>query len=66
MLTYAHVWQEAYLKALLSTGFKAPQTNKPILLSIGTYRNKTDFLPYVRMLVDLQVCWRMLAYADVC
>jgi hypothetical protein len=55
MLTYADVWQEAYLKALLSTGFLAPQTNKPILLSIGTYRNKTDFLPYVRMLVDLQV-----------
>jgi carbamoyl-phosphate synthase / aspartate carbamoyltransferase / dihydroorotase len=45
--------QEAYFKALLSTGFKAPQVNKPILLSVGTYRNKTDFLPYVRMLVTM-------------
>jgi len=46
--------QEAYFKALLSTGFKAPQVSKPILLSIGTYRSKTDFLPYVRMLVDME------------
>jgi len=46
--------QEAYFKALLATGFKAPPNNKPILLSIGTYRSKTDFLPYVRMLVDME------------
>ncbi|EKX35079.1 hypothetical protein GUITHDRAFT_160213 [Guillardia theta CCMP2712] len=44
---------EAYLKALLSTGFKAPPASKPILLSIGTYRNKMDFLPSVRLLVEL-------------
>ena len=45
--------QEAYFKALLSTGFKAPPVNKPILLSVGTYRNKTDFLPYVGLLVQM-------------
>eukprot|EP00286_Rhodomonas_abbreviata_P025981 CAMPEP_0181292882 /NCGR_PEP_ID=MMETSP1101-20121128/2757_1 /TAXON_ID=46948 /ORGANISM="Rhodomonas abbreviata, Strain Caron Lab Isolate" /LENGTH=2225 /DNA_ID=CAMNT_0023397409 /DNA_START=197 /DNA_END=6874 /DNA_ORIENTATION=+ len=44
---------EAYLKALLSTGFKVPGTGKSILLSIGTYRHKGDFLPCVKLLVQM-------------
>merc|ERR1719320_481956 len=37
---------EAYIKALLSTGFKLP--NKDILISIGSYKHKHEFLPAVR------------------
>lgn len=36
---------EAYIKALISTGFKLPKRN--ILLSIGTYKDKTEMLPSV-------------------
>ncbi|XP_071808094.1 multifunctional protein CAD-like [Asterias amurensis] len=39
---------EAYLKAMLSTGFKIPRKN--ILLSIGSYKGKVELLPAVRML----------------
>lgn len=39
---------EAYLKALLSTGFKIPKAN--ILLSIGSYKDKKEMLPSVRKL----------------
>lgn len=42
---------EAYLKAMLSTGFKIPQTN--ILLTIGSYKNKSELLPAVRTLESL-------------
>lgn len=42
---------EAYLKALLSTGFILPKKN--ILISIGSYREKLEFLPYVEKLVKL-------------
>jgi len=41
---------EAYLKGLLATGFKCPPAGCPVLLSIGTYRNKKDFLPQVLLL----------------
>ncbi len=37
---------EAYLKALMSTGFKVPK--KKILLSIGSYKHKKEMLPYVK------------------
>ncbi|XP_064487253.1 multifunctional protein CAD-like [Ornithodoros turicata] len=37
---------EAYLKALLSTGFCIPE--KSIFLSIGSYKHKAEFLPSVR------------------
>uniref|UniRef100_A0A8H7TLC5 ATP-grasp domain-containing protein n=1 Tax=Bionectria ochroleuca TaxID=29856 RepID=A0A8H7TLC5_BIOOC len=37
---------EAYLKALLSTGFKIPKAN--ILLSIGSYKDKREMLPQSR------------------
>ncbi|CAN8001699.1 unnamed protein product [Ixodes hexagonus] len=39
---------EAYLKALLSTGFCIPKKN--IFLSIGSYKHKAEFLPSVRTL----------------
>ncbi|ROT40529.1 carbamoyl-phosphate synthase [Sodiomyces alkalinus F11] len=39
---------EAYLKALLSTGFKIPKAN--ILLSIGSYKDKKEILPSVEKL----------------
>ncbi|XP_043962343.1 CAD protein [Gambusia affinis] len=42
---------EAYLKAMLSTGFKIPKKN--ILLSIGSYKNKSELLPTVKALESL-------------
>ncbi|KAL2208749.1 carbamoyl-phosphate synth [Sarocladium strictum] len=42
---------EAYLKALLSTGFKIPKAN--ILLSMGSYKDKKEMLPSVRKLQTL-------------
>jgi carbamoyl-phosphate synthase / aspartate carbamoyltransferase len=39
---------EAYLKALISTGFKLP--NKNILLSIGSFKDKAEMLPSVTKL----------------
>uniref|UniRef100_A0A8C4S7Z4 Multifunctional protein CAD n=1 Tax=Erpetoichthys calabaricus TaxID=27687 RepID=A0A8C4S7Z4_ERPCA len=42
---------EAYLKAMLSTGFKIPKKN--ILLSIGSYKNKSELLPTIQTLEGL-------------
>jgi len=42
---------EAYLKALMSTGFKIPKNN--ILLSIGSYKDKKEMLPSVAKLQKL-------------
>ncbi|CAK7232280.1 Carbamoyl-phosphate synthase [Sporothrix curviconia] len=39
---------EAYLKALVSTGFKMPRSN--VLLSIGSYKDKKEMLPSVAKL----------------
>ncbi|KAI0022516.1 carbamoyl-phosphate synthase [Xylariomycetidae sp. FL0641] len=39
---------EAYLKALMSTGFKIPKSN--ILLSIGSYKDKKEMLPSIEKL----------------
>ncbi|KAJ4315168.1 Carbamoyl-phosphate synthase [Fusarium piperis] len=39
---------EAYLKALMSTGFKIPKKN--ILLSIGSYKDKREMLPSIQKL----------------
>ncbi|KAK6081060.1 bifunctional pyrimidine biosynthesis protein (carbamoyl-phosphate synthase) [Seiridium cupressi] len=39
---------EAYLKALISTGFKIPKAN--VLLSIGSYADKKEMLPSVAKL----------------
>lgn len=42
---------EAYLKGLISTGFKIPKTN--VLLSIGSYKDKKEMLPSVQNLQRL-------------
>ncbi|KAI0175950.1 carbamoyl-phosphate synth [Hypoxylon sp. FL1284] len=42
---------EAYLKALMSTGFRIPKSN--ILLSIGSYKDKKEMLPSVEKLQKL-------------
>ncbi|KAK2562270.1 CAD protein [Acropora cervicornis] len=42
---------EAYLKGLLSTGFKIPQ--ECILLSIGSFKSKNEMLPSVQTLQEL-------------
>jgi len=43
--------EEAFLKALLATGFKLPQKN--ILLSLGGIENKVDFLDSAKKLLEL-------------
>lgn len=42
---------EAYLKALMSTGFKIPKNN--ILLSLGSYNDKVEMLPSITKLQQL-------------
>ncbi|XP_069114104.1 multifunctional protein CAD-like isoform X2 [Argopecten irradians] len=42
---------EAYLKAQISTGFKIPRKN--ILLSIGSFKSKTELLPTVKSLLKM-------------
>lgn len=42
---------EAYIKALISTGFKLPKRN--ILLSIGSYKDKKEMLPSILKLQKL-------------
>ncbi|XP_035222284.1 CAD protein-like isoform X1 [Stegodyphus dumicola] len=44
---------EAYLKALISTGFHIPQ--RAVLLSIGSYKHKEELLPYVRILQNMSL-----------
>jgi carbamoyl-phosphate synthase/aspartate carbamoyltransferase len=39
---------EAYLKALLATAFTIPKKN--ILLSIGSFKEKLEFLPFAKKL----------------
>ncbi|RAH73085.1 bifunctional carbamoylphosphate synthetase/aspartate transcarbamylase [Aspergillus aculeatinus CBS 121060] len=43
---------EAYLKGLISTGFRLPKRN--ILFSIGSYKEKMEMLPSIRKLHQLQ------------
>ena len=42
---------EAYLKAMMSTGFRIPEQN--ILLSVGSYKHKVEILPSIRVLLEL-------------
>ncbi|KAK7789985.1 hypothetical protein R5R35_009200 [Gryllus longicercus] len=42
---------EAYLKAMMSTGFEIPRKN--IVLSIGSFKHKMEMLPSVRLLHDM-------------
>jgi carbamoyl-phosphate synthase/aspartate carbamoyltransferase len=48
---FGHDRYEAYLKALISTGFKLPKKN--ILLSIGSFKEKVELLPSIRKLHGL-------------
>jgi carbamoyl-phosphate synthase large subunit len=43
--------EEAFLKSLLSTGFKLPAKN--ILITLGDLEHKIEFLPSARMLAEL-------------
>lgn len=43
---------EAYLKAMLSTGFRIPK-KRIALLSIGTHKHKTELLPSIRTLSQM-------------
>lgn len=49
--SFGHSKYEAYLKALLSTGFKLPKKN--ILLSVGSYKEKQELLPSVKKLYNM-------------
>ncbi|AMD19125.1 HBR224Wp [Eremothecium sinecaudum] len=49
--TFGHSKYEAYLKSLLSTGFKLPKKN--VLLSIGSYKEKQEMLPSVEKLYNM-------------
>merc|ERR1712061_469282 len=42
---------EAFLKAMIATGFRNPQKN--ILVSIGPTSQKQEFLQYAQLLVDM-------------
>lgn len=48
---FGHDRYEAYLKALISTGFRLPKKN--ILFSIGTFKEKMEMLPSISKLSDL-------------
>lgn len=48
---FGHDKYEAYLKALVATGFLLPKKN--ILISIGSYKEKVEFLPSVLKLHQL-------------
>ncbi|CCE61983.1 hypothetical protein TPHA_0B03110 [Tetrapisispora phaffii CBS 4417] len=48
---FGHSKYEAYLKALLATGFKLPKKN--ILLSIGSFKEKQELLPCVKKLYNM-------------
>lgn len=44
---------EAYLKALIATGFRLPRKGGKIFLSIGRYGHKREFLQSVKILRDM-------------
>lgn len=46
--TFGRNKYEAYLKSLMSTGFKLPKKN--VLFSIGSYKEKQELLPSIRKL----------------
>lgn len=45
---FGHNRYEAYLKSLIASGFLLPKKN--ILLSIGSYKEKEELLPYIKKL----------------
>lgn len=52
---------EAYIKALMSTGFRLPKKNGNILLSIGSFKDKMEMLPSIEKLHRLD--YRLFATA---
>ena len=48
---FGHDKYEAYMKALISTGFRMPKKN--ILLSIGSFKEKMEMLPSIKKLHHL-------------
>jgi len=42
---------EAYMKGLISTGFRLPKRN--ILFSIGSYEHKTELLPFIKKVNEM-------------
>ena len=44
---------EAFLKAVTATGFTVPKKGTNVLLSIGTYKFKNEFLSAAKQLVDM-------------
>ncbi|SCU87670.1 LADA_0E05446g1_1 [Lachancea dasiensis] len=49
--SFGHSKYEAYMKSLLSTGFKMPKRN--VLLSIGSYKEKQEMLSSVKKLYSM-------------
>lgn len=49
--TFGRNKYEAYLKSLISTGFKLPKKN--ILFSIGSYKEKQELLPAIKKLHEM-------------
>ncbi|EGD82423.1 carbamoylphosphate synthase [Salpingoeca rosetta] len=45
--------EEAYVKAMVATSFMIPKPNGNVLLSIGGYDGKKEFLPSAKALLDL-------------
>ena len=48
---FGHDKYEAYLKALISTGFRLPKRN--ILLSIGSFKEKMEMIPSIKKLHEI-------------
>ncbi|EGC36956.1 aspartate carbamoyltransferase [Dictyostelium purpureum] len=48
---FGNTREEAYIKGLISTGFRVPEQN--VLLSIGSFKEKEEFLPSAKKLVSL-------------
>lgn len=44
---------EAYLKAMISVGFRMPKKNGKIFISIGQYRHKKEFLETIKLLIKM-------------
>nr|AOE43169.1 pyrimidine synthesis [Synstelium polycarpum] len=47
---FGNTREEAYIKGLISTGFRVPEKN--VLISIGPFKEKHEFLPSARKLVE--------------
>lgn len=50
---FGHTREEAYLKAVQATTFRLPKAGGKVLLSIGSYEGKSEFLQTVKTLASL-------------